>query len=570
MNVPPRPHHRFTPTAPRTPNHPQRGFYCCTGVATPGARSSRGPENTLCVGRGAGTLHVGADRRTNAKGYAMNRRQFLRTFGAGAAAAALPRLAAAEKDPPRRPNVVFILTDDQRWDQMSCAGHKYLKTPHLDRLAAEGAHFRNMFVTTSLCSPSRASFLSGLYAHSHGVTNNFTDYPHDLPSFPKRLQAAGYETAYVGKWHMGEADDSKRPGFDYWVSHKGQGTYFDNTWNLNGRRKVVEGYYTGNVTDMAIRWLTSGRKATDKPFLLILGHKAPHTPFTPEPKYEHLLDDMPVKYPPSAFDLEDKPKWVRQRIDTWHGIYGPIYGFREKFPDARPESVKDFARFVRSYTATIKSVDDSVGRVLAALKKLGVLDETVVIFAGDNGMFLGEHGMTDKRTMHEESIRVPLLLRYPPLVKPGTQVEGMVLNVDLAPSVLDICGAPPLKGIHGRSFKPLLADRDADWRTSWFYEYNYEKQFPYTPNVRGVRTDRWKYVRYPHGDGGPDRHMAELYDLKNDPGERNNLIDSPAHKKTIARLQAELNRLMKATGALPDKMPLDEGVKKELPEESIR
>ncbi|MBL7133709.1 MAG: sulfatase [Phycisphaerae bacterium] len=507
----------------------------------------------------------------------MKRREFLKTVGLGAAALATGCRSAGPQQgkPAKRPNVVFILTDDQRWDLMSCAGHKFLKTPNLDRVAAEGAQFLNMFVTTSLCSPSRASFLSGLYAHTHGVVNNFTDYPSRMTSFPMRLQQEGYETAYIGKWHMGEKDDRARPGFDYWISHKGQGKYFDNVFNVNGKREVKKGYYTTRVTDMAAEWL---KRPHGKPFLLIIGHKAPHTPFTPEPKYADIYDDVQIGYPKSAFALEGKPDWVRQRIDTWHGIYGPIYGFREKFPDTRPSGVKEFARFVRSYTATIRSIDDSVGRVYEALKETGRLDNTLLIFAGDNGMFLGEHGMTDKRTMHEESIRVPLLARFPKLIKPGTKIEQMALNIDLAPSVLEICGAKPLENpdgsgrrrIHGQSWKRLLAGDAAGWRTSWYYEYNYEKQFPYTPNVRGVRTDRWKYVHYPHGDGKADRHKAELYDLKNDPGEAKNLIDSPAHRQELERLKKELDRLMKAAGALPDKMPLDEGIKKELPEDSIR
>lgn len=466
-----------------------------------------------------------------------------------------------------RPNVVFILTDDQVAGQLGCEGHPFLKTPHLDRLAAEGARFANMFVTTSLCSPSRASFLSGLYAHSHGVVNNFTDYPTDLPSFPRALQSDGYETAYIGKWHMGEQSDEKRPGFDYWVTHKGQGKYYDTEFNVNGHREVKQGYYTHRVTDMAIDWL---RQEHENPFLLILGHKAPHTPFTPEEKYRHIYDDIPIEYPETAFALEDKPDWVKQRIDTWHGIYGPLYGFREKFPDRSPESVKHFADFVRSYTASIKSIDDSMGRLYDTLRELGQLDNTLVVFAGDNGMFLGEHGMTDKRSMHEPSIRVPLLVRYPGLVQPGTVIEQMVLNIDVAPSVLDICSAPPLPKVHGMSFKPLFEGRTKNWRKSWYYEYNYEKQFPYTPNVRGVRTDCWKYVHYPHGDGGPDRHMAELYDLKKDPGETKNLVNDPAYRDKVSELKAELARLMQATDALPDRMPLDEGVKSELPDASIR
>jgi len=475
--------------------------------------------------------------------------------------------ASAAATSPDRPNVVFILTDDQRWDQLGCEAHPFLETPHLDRIAAEGARFANMFVTTSLCSPSRASYLSGLYAHRHGVVNNFTDFPHELPSFPRQLQAAGYETAYVGKWHMGEDDDSPRPGFDHWVSHKGQGDYYDTEFNVNGRRRVLKGYYTTRVTDEAIRWLGRQRK---QPFLLILGHEAPHTPFTPEGKYLHVLDDVKVEYPRSAFSLKDKPDWVRQRLVTWHGIYGPIFGFRQDFPNTSREGVAEFAAFVRAYTATIKSIDDSAGRIYEALAQSGQLDNTLLLFAGDNGFFLGEHGMTDKRSMHEPSIRVPLLARYPRLIQPGTVVEQMVLNTDLAPSVLEICGAPPLEGIHGRSWKGLLEGDASGWRKAWFYQYNYEKQFPYTPNVRGVRTDDWKYVHYPHGDGSPDRHMAELYHLAEDPGENHNLIDDPACAAKLAELKEELRRQMEATGALPDKMPIDEGVKTELPDAKIR
>lgn len=467
----------------------------------------------------------------------------------------------------RRPNVVVIMTDDQRWDCMSCEGHPFLKTPNMDRLAAEGARFANMFVTTSLCSPSRASFLSGLYAHAHKVTNNFTDYPADLGSYPLQLQKSGYETAYIGKWHMGEESDEKRPGFDYWITHKGQGNYYDTTFNINGKREVKKGYYTHRVTDMTVDWLKGEH---DKPFLLIMGHKAPHTPFTPEKKYEHIYDDVEIRYPQTAFNLEGKPRWVKERLDTWHGIYGPIYGFRKDFPDTSAAGVARFAEFVRAYTASIKSVDDSIGRIYETLKATGLLDNTVLVFTSDNGFFLGEHGMSDKRTMHEASIRVPLLVRCPRLVKSGTVIEQQVLNVDMAPSILDICGAEPLKNIHGKSWKGLLGGRSKGWRKSWYYSYDYEKQFPYTPNVRGVRTDEWKYVHYPNGDDKPDIYKAELYNLRDDPGETQNLIDDERYSGKIKELKTELHRLMQETGALPDKMPLYEGIKTELPDEKIR
>ncbi|HVW02792.1 MAG TPA: sulfatase/phosphatase domain-containing protein, partial [Planctomycetaceae bacterium] len=218
------------------------------------------------------------------------------------------------------------------------------------------------------------------------------------------------------------------------------------------------------------------------------------------------------------------------------------------------------------------SVDDSVGRLYRVLEEIGEIDNTLIIFTGDNGLLNGEHGMVDKRTMHEPSIRVPLVVRYPGLAatdKPRV-VEQMVLTEDFAPSIIDICGVEPLKTTHGRSWKRLAQGDATGWRKSWFYEYNYEKQFPYTPNVRGVRTDRFKYIHYPHGDGKPDRHMAELYDLQKDPEESKNLIADPKYASTIADLKAELERLMQDTGALPDKMPLDAGIKSELPDLKIR
>ncbi len=501
------------------------------------------------------------------------RRDFLKITGLTTAGLALsgchkPQMAA---DADGHANVVVVLTDDQRWDCLGIAPRPLLgmKTPHLDRLAREGALVENMFVTTSLCSPSRASFLSGLYAHSHGVLNNFTDYPANLASYPRRLQEAGYNTAYIGKWHMGEQDDEKRPGFDYWITHKGQGQYYDTTFNINGTRQVAKGYYTVRVTDMAVDWLKDKRQA-GRPFMLILGHKAPHGPFVPEEKYKHIYDDVPVPYPETAFHLETKPKWVTERLDTWHGIYGPLYGFRKDFPDKRPEGVDIFGTFVRSYAGTINSVDDSVGRIYETLSEIGEIDNTLFIFTSDNPFLLGEHGMIDKRTMHEESIRVPLIVRYPRLIKPGTVVKEQVLNIDMAPSIVDICRVRPLEKVHGRSWKQLLKADNKGWRKSWLYEYNYEKQFPYTPNVRGVRTDTWKYAHYPHGDGGPDRHTAELYNLKQDPNETKNLINDPKYASVVRELKAELARLLEQTGAVPDKMPLDEGVKMELPEESIR
>jgi len=471
----------------------------------------------------------------------------------------------------RQPNVLFILCDDLRPQALGCYGSPHVKTPHIDRLAAEGVRFANSFCTTSLCSPSRASILSGVYAHAHGVTNNFTEYPGTMKSFPSVLHEAGYATAYIGKYHMGEENDDPRPGFDWFVTHKGQGKYFDTEWNLNGKeRKVIPGYYTTIATDMTLDWLK--KQSADKPWCMFLGHKAPHSFYTPEPKYEHAFDSVRVPYPDTAFHLDGKPAWIKERLYTWHGIYGPLFDWRKKFPDDKPEAVKDFEAMVHGYWGTILSVDDSVARLRTYLQETKQLDNTIIVFMGDNGLLEGEQGMVDKRTAHEPSLRIPLIVRYPGLTANAKVIGQQVLTVDMAPSLLELCAAPALTGIHGKSWVKLIQSGDSSWRTSWLYHYNYEAQFPYTPNVRAVRTDEWKYIHYPHGDGSPDKHLAELYDLKTDPGETKNLINDPAHAAKLTELKAELVKVLSEVGLNEsnDKMPLDAGIKQGLPDAKIR
>lgn len=480
----------------------------------------------------------------------VTRREFLTTAAVGASAALIG--CRAERRPP---NVVFILTDDQRWDCLSCAGHPYLKTPNMDRIANEGVRFANAFCTDSLCSPSRASFLSGLYAHSHGVRNNFTEYPDNLPSYPKALNAAGYTTAYVGKWHMGENNDEHRSGFDYWASHKGQGQYYGTEWNVNGTRQKIDGYYTHIVTDLALDWI----KKTKQPFAIEIGHKAPHGIWVPEPKYAHAFDAMPVGRPATATLGPGTPDWVSKRIKTWHGIDGPLY------------ETNDYGVFRRSYLASLLSVDDAVGRVFETLRSMGELDNTIIVFAGDNGFLLGEHASIDKRTAWEESIRIPLLVRYPEVIRTPHVVNEMVLNMDLAPSLVEMGGGTGFPAVAGQSFVPLLrGEHPATWRKSFLYEYNFEAEFPYTPNVRAVRTDDWKYIHYPNGGSNPDTEKAELYDLKADPIEAHNLIDAADAQPKITELKAELARLLTTTGASPDQMPINPKLSFELPKAAIR
>ncbi|MCA9248972.1 MAG: sulfatase [Planctomycetales bacterium] len=485
-----------------------------------------------------------------------------------AASCACPALLRAAE----RPNVLFILTDDQRDDCVSLNPKSVIATPAIDRLGHEGVYFPNHFCTTSLCSPSRASILSGLYAHVHGVSNNFTEYPEDMPTWPKALQESGYATAYIGKYHMGEDNDDVRGGFDYFVTHKGQGQYFDNVFRFNGgERRLVKGYYTTVVTEMAEDWIS--KQSGEKPWCLMLGHKAPHSFYYPEPKYASAFAHVNVQYPRSAYVLDDNDQWYKDRLDTWHGIYGPLFDYRKTFPDRSRAAVADFANMQRAYWATILSVDDSVGRLYRLLKLTGQLDNTLVIFTSDNGILSGEHGMVDKRTAHEPSMRVPLVVRYPGLTSPDEPrvVDRMSLTTDFAPTILDICSAKPLPKTHGRSWKKLAQGQDdSGWRTSFLYHYNYEKQFPYTPNVRAIRTDEWLFARYPHGDGKPDRHLADLFYLPDDPEEMHNLVNDPKYAAKVKELDAELGRLLKETDALPDKMPLDEGIKKELPDEKIR
>ena len=243
---------------------------------------------------------------------------------------------------------------------------------------------------------------------------------------------------------------------------------------------------------------------------------------------------------------EGKPAWLEQSLGTWHGAQGPLY------------DLKQHDRFVRTYLATLLSVDESVGRIVEALRVSGQLDDTAIVFTSDNGFVLGEHGRVDKRTMYEESIRVPLLVRYPRLIKAGTVETRMVISHDLAPTLVALGGAQPMADVTGTSFLPLLQGRPTDWRTAFLYEYNYEPQFPYTPNVRGVRTDRWKFIRYPQGDGSPDRFTPELYDLANDPHELRNLIADPAHAATRRALERRFEDLSREAG--PDSMPVYAGI----------
>jgi N-acetylglucosamine-6-sulfatase len=425
--------------------------------------------------------------------------------------------------PPRRqparvmPNVLFILLDDMRWDYMGCAGHPVVRTPALDRLAREGARFTNAFVCLSLCSPSRASFLTGVYPHIHGVLDNRTplDFAR-LTTFPQHFRQAGYRTAMFGKWHMG-VDADPKPGFDHWACFRGQGTYFNPTLNINGEVHQHEGFTDDVTSDMAASWMT----ATDpRPFLAIVGFKSCHSPFEPPPRTAGLYEGVEMPKPPS-FDrpMPDQPAWIQKFDDSGHTPYSRI---------PAGELALRFARLVTA-------ADDNVGRMMAALERAGRLERTLVIFSSDNGFLVHEHGLYDKRAMYEESIRIPLLMRYPPLVRRGV-VDDLTLNIDLAPTLLEVIGHRA-EGMQGLSTLRALQGRRRDKRSIFFYQYDRENPYS-TPSLTGVRTTEWKLVRY-----AEEGQAHELYHLKTDPFEMRNLFQSPKARKQRERLERELTRL---------------------------
>jgi N-acetylglucosamine-6-sulfatase len=453
----------------------------------------------------------------------------------GAAAPAL-----LQSQPLRRRNVIFILTDDHRYDAMGfLKPQPWLRTLHLDSLARDGVHCANAFVTTALCSPSRASILTGMYAHRHRIVDNNTAIPPGLTFFPALLQRAGYKTGFVGKWHMGAESDEPQPGFDHWVSFRGQGTYLPspNGLNVNGRKVPQKGYITDELTDYALDWVNGLPK--DQPYFLYLSHKAVHSEFVPAERHRGAYANEKF-VPPKSLDpaaVKNAPMWAQNQRNSWHGAEFPYH------------TNLDIGEYYKRYAETLLGVDDSVGRVLDTLRQRGELDSTLIVYMGDNGFAFGEHGLIDKRTAYEESMRVPMLARCPELFGGGKRETRMIANLDIMPTVLDACGVAPPKGLDGASFLPLLQGKQTGWRDALLYEYYWERNFPQTPTVHAIRTDRFKYVRV-HGLWDVD----ELYDLEADPLETNNLIFSAEHKQVIEQLRARLWQTLEQTNGL--QMPL--------------
>jgi N-acetylglucosamine-6-sulfatase len=473
----------------------------------------------------------------------MNRRSALRTtLGALASAPAFVSSAQAR----RARNIVFILTDDHRYDAMGfLRPQKFLETPHLDSMAREGVHFQNAFVTTALCSPSRASILTGKYAHQHKIVDNNTAIPRGTRFFPELLRQAGYTTAFMGKWHMGGESDAPQPGFDKWVSFRGQGTYLPtaNGLNIDGKRVPQKGYITDELTDYAVDWLSARNK--DKPYFLYLSHKAVHSEFVPAERHKGRYANAEFVPPRTMSDEGDaagRPMWARNQRNSWHGV---------EYPYHNDLSLGDY---YKQYAETLLGVDDSVGRIMDVLRKRGELDSTLLVYMGDNGFAFGEHGLIDKRTAYEESIRVPMLARCPELAKGGQTVKQVVANLDIMPTVLAAAGVQSPKDLPGQSMLPLMRGEKTAWRDSLLYEYYWERNFPQTPTMFALRGDRYKYIHY-YGIWDSD----ELYDLSQDPQETTNLIYKPEIQAVVREMNRKLFATLEETGGMSIALYPDRG-----------
>ena len=442
-------------------------------------------------------------------------------------------------------NIVLILSDDHRYDFMGFMeeGPAFLETPNLDRMAKQGAHFRNAFVTTSLCSPSRATILTGQYMHHHRVVDNQRPVADGTRFFPEYLQEAGYTTGFVGKWHMGHDHDEPRKGFNHWVSFKGQGTYFDPELNLNGSRKSFKGYTTDILADQALEWLKT--RASEDPFLLYLSFKAVHYPFQPAPRHHGRYEDKAIDYPMTMANTESnyqtQSNWIRERRYGIHGIDHMETGPLDKDP------VPSFDDLYHRYCETVHGLDENIGRVLDYLDSSNLMENTIVVYLGDNGFALGEHGFYDKRDAFEESIRIPMLAMAPGLIKPGSKMDAMMLNMDLAPTLLEAANINIQKSmkLDGQSALPWLRGETIPWRDHILYEYHWEWNFPATPTTLAIRGDRYKYIYY-HGVW--DRNG--FYDLETDPNERVNLINIPAYQEQILSMRSQLFQELDASGGL--------------------
>lgn len=453
----------------------------------------------------------------------------------------------------KRPNIVYIMSDDHAAHAMSCYDSKINETPNLDRIAEEGMRFDNAFCTNSLCAPSRAAVLTGRYNHMNGVKTLGDHFDSRQPAVQKLLQEDGYQTALVGKWHLGHGGIHDPAGFDYWNVLPDQGDYHEPKMIEMGEEKQYEGYVTDIITDISLDWLE--KRDEEKPFMLMVHHKAPHRPWDPDERHKHLYEDVDIPEPETFHDdYETRSDAVREaKMSIEHHLTK-----RDVKMDP-PEGLTAgelkswyYQRYIKDYLRVVASVDYNVGRVLDYLEAQNLTEDTIVIYTSDQGFFLGDHGWYDKRFMYEESLRMPFIVRYPKGIKPGTSTKDFALNVDFAETFLDYAGIPIPSDMQGSSLRPVLEERTPeDWQQSMYYRYWEHLSPEHRVGAHyGIRTHDYKLIYY-YGEALGNTHTSdeprtpewELYDLNKDPYELNNVYGNPEYADVLVELKTELYRL---------------------------
>lgn len=475
-----------------------------------------------------------------------------------------------------KPNIIFIMSDDHAYQAVSAYNNGLIETPNIDRIADQGIRFANSFVTNSICAPSRAVILTGKFSHLNGVKGNSEVFDGNQQTFPKLLQQQGYQTAMIGKWHL----KSDPTGFDYWNVLPGQGDYYNPDFIKQGKDTVYQGYVTEVITELSLDWLKNHDK--NKPFCLLMHHKAPHRSWMPAIKYLEELDNLDFPLPENFYDdyegkkaLQVQMLTVKDHMDVrmdykvpcdtcdtvavnswapgeyWRRLnrlspderksWDDAYQKEEiEFYEVRNDEAKydrwKYRRYLEDYLRCILSVDESVGHVLDYLKEHNLKDNTMIVYTSDQGFFLGEHGLFDKRFMYEEAMRTPLVIRYPQEIARNSETTLLTQNLDIAPTILDVAGINTPDDMQGRSLRQIWQDNNPEWRNALYYHY-YEKGFGATPHY-GVRTDRYKLIRY-----YDVVDSWELYDLSSDPTEINNLYEDPGYEKQVEQLKLKMHEL---------------------------
>ena len=463
-------------------------------------------------------------------------------------------------NPSRRPNILFIMSDDHASHAISAYGSRINQTPNIDRIAKEGIRFNNCFCTNSICTPSRATILTGTYNHVNNVTTLSSKLDGRLTTFPKLLQAEGYQTAIVGKWHLGHGGHANPTGFDYWNILPGQGLYHDPEMIDMGEKKVYPGYVTDIITDLSLDWLKE--RNPEQPFMLMTHHKAPHRPWDPDEKLMHLYQNTDIPEPETFHDdysnRASAAKEAKMRVDRDMTDRDLKYPVPEGLTAAEEKQWK-YQRYIKDYLRCVASIDNNVGRMLDYLDQEGLAENTIVVYTSDQGFFLGDHGWYDKRFMYEESLRMPFVMRYPREIEAGSINDDMILNLDFAQTFLDCTDVDQTDEMQGRSFRPLMNGKTIeDWRTSMYYRYWMHLAHHHVYAHYGLRTHDHKLIYY-YADGlgtlgsadDPKPPEWELFDLKKDPHEINSVYNNPDYSEIQAQLTSELYQLQSQFGDQP-------------------